>query len=111
MDERAWIATAEGVVVTVRLTPKGQRDAVEGVGRLADGRMALKVRVRAAPSGGEANAGLRRLLADLIGVAASRIDIVAGVSTRIKRVRIVGDATALAAACARLVDAASAPRS
>jgi uncharacterized protein len=111
MDERPWIATAKGVVVTVRLTPKGQRDAVEGIGRLADGRMALKVRVRAAPSGGEANAGLRQLLADVTGVAASRIAIVAGVSARIKRVRILGDATALAAACTRLMDAALAPRS
>jgi uncharacterized protein len=110
MGECPWVATAEGVVVTVRLTPKGRRDAVEGVGRLADGRMALKVRVRAAPSGGEANAGLRQLLADLLGVAVSRIDVVAGVSARIKRVRIVGDATALATACGRLADAAPASR-
>ena len=110
MGERPWIATAEGVVVTVRLTPKGGRDAVEGVGRLADGRMALKVRVRAAPSGGEANAGLRQLLADQLGVAASRVDVVAGVAARIKRVRIVGDATALAAACGRLTRVTPPPR-
>jgi len=110
MGECPWIATAEGVVVTVRLTPKGGHDAVEGVGRLADGRMVLKVRVRAAPTGGQANAGLRRLLADLLGVAASRIDVVAGASARIKRVRIIGHAAALTAAFGRLSGCASAPQ-
>jgi uncharacterized protein len=109
MGERPWITTAEGVVVTVRVTPRGGRDAVEGVGRLPDGRMVLKVRVRAAPSAGEANAGLRRLLADRLGVAPSRIDVVAGASARIKQVRIAGNAAALAAACAQLWPAAPAP--
>jgi uncharacterized protein len=87
MGERPWTATADGVVVTVRLT-------------------ALKIRVRAAPTGGEANASLRQLLADRLGVAASRIDVVAGASARIKRVRIVGNTAALTAAFGRLVGAA-----
>ena len=56
MGEPPWTATADGVVVTVRLTPRGRHDAVEGVDRLADGRTALKIRVRAAPTGGEATA-------------------------------------------------------
>ena len=50
----------DGVVVTVRLTPKGGRDAIDGIETLADGRAVLKVRVRAAPSEGEANAALCR---------------------------------------------------
>jgi uncharacterized protein len=110
MDERPWIATADGVVVTVRLTPKGRRDAVEGVGRLADGRMVLKVRVRAAPIGGQANAGLAKLLAHLLGVAASRIDVVAGASARTKRVKIAGNAAVLAAEFGRLLGSAPAPQ-
>ena len=110
MDEHPWFATADGVVVTVRLTPRGRHDAVEGVDCLADGRRVLKVRVRAAPTGGQANAGLKQLLANLLGVAASRIEIVAGASARIKRVQIAGNATALAAALARLSGPAPAPR-
>jgi uncharacterized protein len=106
MGERPWTATADGVVVTVRLTPRGRHDAYEAVDLLADGRTSLKIRVRAAPTGGEANAGLRQLLADRLGVAASRIDVVAGASARIKRVRIVGNTTALTAAFGRLVGAA-----
>jgi uncharacterized protein len=108
MGEYPWIPTADGVVVTVRLTPRARHDAVEGVDRLADGRMALKIRVRAAPTGGQANAGLRQLLADRLGVAASHIDVVAGASARIKRVRIAGNTSALTAAIGRLVGAAPA---
>ena len=106
MGEPPWTATADGVVVTVRLTPRGRHDVVEGVDRLADGRMALKIRVRATPTGGQANASLRQLLAGRLGVAASRIDVVAGASARIKRVRIVGNTTALTTAFGRLVGAA-----
>jgi uncharacterized protein len=110
MGEYPWIPTTDGVVVTVRLTPRGRHDAVEGVDRLADGRMALKIRVRAAPTGGQANAGLRQLLADRLGVAASHIDVVAGASARIKRVRIAGNTSALTAAIGRLVGVAPAPQ-
>jgi uncharacterized protein len=40
----------------VRLTPKGSRDEIGGAERLAGGRVVLKVRVRAVPQDGEANA-------------------------------------------------------
>ena len=36
-----WIAGAGAVAVTVRLTPKGGRDAIDGVETLADGRTVL----------------------------------------------------------------------
>src|SRR6516225_3586925 len=69
MDERPWGAAPNGIVLTVRLTPKGARDAIEGIERLADRRCALKVRVRAAPSEGAANAALVALIAKAAGVA------------------------------------------
>ena len=68
MSGRAWSLAADGVVVLVRLTPRGGRDAIEGVEELADGRSVFKVRVRAAASEGEANAALVRLLAKTLGV-------------------------------------------
>jgi len=49
MGERAWSAAADGIVIAVRLTPKGGRDALDGMARLSDGQMVLKARVRAAP--------------------------------------------------------------
>ena len=59
-------------VLDVRLTPRGGRDAIEGVEQLADGRAVLKARVRAAPSEGEANAALCRLIADALGPRRAR---------------------------------------
>jgi uncharacterized protein (TIGR00251 family) len=97
-----WTATADGLVITVRLTPKGGRDAIDGVERLADGRAVVRARVRAAPSDGAANAALLRLLADRLDVAPRDITLTAGTTGRIKRIRIAGDGTVLAAALGRI---------
>ena len=70
MAARPWTVAADGVVIAVRLTPRGGRDAIDGIEQLADGRSVLKVRVRAAASEGEANAALVKLIARTLGVAA-----------------------------------------
>jgi uncharacterized protein (TIGR00251 family) len=93
----------DGLIVDVRLTPRGGRDAIEGIERRADGRAVLKARVRAAPFEGEANAALCRLVAGAVGVAARQVTLVSGETARVKRVRIAGDAAGLAATLARLV--------
>jgi uncharacterized protein (TIGR00251 family) len=83
--------------LTVRLTPKGGRDAVDGIEQMADGRSVLKVRVRAAASEGEANAALIQLMAKTMGVAPRSIELAAGTTSRIKRLRIAGAGPGLAA--------------
>ncbi len=100
-----WQVLADGVALTVRLTPKGGRDAIDGIEQTADGRSVLRVRVRAAPREGEANAALVRLLAKSLGVAPRQVSLVAGETARIKRLRIAGAGPALAAALAGLVGA------
>jgi uncharacterized protein len=95
--DRPWRIEADGLTLAVRLTPKGGRDAVGTVERLADGRSILKVRVRAAASEGEANAALLKLLGRTLGVAARDVSLVAGASARLKRVKVVGSGAALAA--------------
>lgn len=102
---RAWTVGADGVVVTVRLTPKAARDAIEAIETLADGRAVLKVRVRALPMEGEANAALCRVLARALGVPSGRVEMTGGAASRIKRVKIVGDAAALGAALEKLTRA------
>jgi hypothetical protein len=94
---RPWRIEAGGLVVAVRLTPKGGRDAVDGVERLADGQGVLKARVRAAASEGEANAALIKLLAKTLDVPARDVSLVAGATARLKRLRIAGPGAALAA--------------
>ncbi len=88
--QRPWSTTADGLVLAVRLTPKGGRDAIEGIEQLADGRSVLKVRVRAAASEGAANAALVQLVAKSMGVAARDVSLMAGATSRIKRLRIGG---------------------
>lgn len=97
-----WAVSADGLIVTVRLTPKGGRDAIEGIEHLADGRPVLKARVRAAPSEGEANLALERLLARTLGVPTRQVNLVGGATSRIKRVHVLGDARSLIAALARI---------
>jgi uncharacterized protein (TIGR00251 family) len=84
-------------MLTVRLTPKGGRDAIDGIERMADGRSVLKVRVRAAASEGEANAALIQLIAKTMGVAPRSVEFAAGATSRVKRLRIVGAGQVLAA--------------
>ena len=102
LDARPWTIAADGIIVAIRLTPKGGRDAVDGIERLADGRSVLGVRVRAAPHEGAANAALSRLLADALGTARRNVSIVSGVTARLKRIKIAGDGAGLAAALDRL---------
>jgi uncharacterized protein YggU (UPF0235/DUF167 family) len=92
-----WSTTASGLSVTVRLTPRGGRDAIDGIETLADGRPVLKARVRAAPTEGEANAALIALIAKTLDVARSKVTLAAGGSARIKRIAIEGDGISLAA--------------
>jgi uncharacterized protein len=104
--QRPWAACADGLLVSVRLTPRGGRDLIEGIELLADGRCVLKARVRAAATEGEANEALMRLLARSAGVAPRAVRLVAGATARLKRLHIDGDAVALGTALARLADAA-----
>ena len=101
-EPAAWTRIEGGVSVCVRVTPRGGRDAVEGIVELADGRRALKVRVSVAPEDGKANAALVRLLAKTLGVPAAKVELVSGAAARLKIFRIAGDAEALAARLAAL---------
>jgi len=103
VQHEPWTANADGVVLDVRLTPRGGRDAIEGIERRADGRNVLKVRVRAAPSGGEANAALCRLIAERLGVPARDVSVAAGAASRVKRIRVSGQAAVLVPALQTLV--------
>jgi len=96
--DRPWVVCAEGLIVTVRLTPKAGRDSIDGIMHLSDGRSVLKARVSAAPSDGEANSALARLLAQTLRTAPRNVMLVGGTTSRIKRMLIKGDVRAVVAA-------------
>jgi len=102
MTPQPWSAGAGGVALDVRLTPKGGRDASDGVETLSDGRRVLKVRVRAAPREGEANEALCRLIAKSLSVAPRAVTLTSGATSRSKRLAIAGDVSALISALEKL---------
>ena len=99
---RPWRDTREGIALDIRLTPRGGRDALDGIETLADGRVVLKARVRAAPTEGEANTALIRLLAQEFGLSRSQVAIVSGASARLKTVALRGEAGSLATRLGKL---------
>lgn len=91
-----WRIEPDRLVLFVRLTPKGGRDAVDGVETGADGKPHVKIRVSAPPEDGKANAALIGLLAKACGVPKSSVSILSGQTSRLKQVAIAGDGTSLA---------------
>jgi uncharacterized protein (TIGR00251 family) len=85
-----WRAEADGIALWLRLTPKGGKDAVDGVETLSDGRRVIKARVRAAPENGKANAALIELVAKLLRAPKSAVSIRSGETARIKQIFIAG---------------------
>ena len=94
---RPWKNLPGAFLVRVRATPKGGRDAIDGIAELGD-ECVLKIRVRAAPTDGEANSGLARVLAKSAGVPPSAVSLLQGAAGRLKTFRIAGDPAKLAAA-------------
>lgn len=77
--------TADGVVLTVRVIPRGGRAGIAGT--RGD---ALLVRLQSPPVDGAANAELVSLLADRLDVSRRSVSIVSGERSRTKRIRISG---------------------
>ncbi|MCT8268506.1 DUF167 family protein [Afifella sp. JA880] len=88
-------ATSEGLLLSVRLTPKAAKDALEGVEELADGRAVIKARVRAVPEKGAANKALENLVAKTLGVPKSSVSLASGGTSRVKVLFLAGDADEL----------------
>lgn len=76
---------SDGVVISVRVSPGASRDRVIGehVG-------ALKVSVSAPPEKGKANKAVCALIAKTLGVAKSSVGVVAGETSRDKKVLVCG---------------------
>ena len=63
---------------------------LDGWGQDEAGRTYLKARVSAAPTEGQANAALIKLIAKRLGVAKSAVSIVSGESARLKTLEVQG---------------------
>lgn len=74
----------------IKLTPGAAVDRIDGWEADADGRPVLKVRVRARPVDGEANAALIQLLARSLGVARGMVTLARGGQSRLKMIEVAG---------------------
>ena len=74
-----------GAALAIRVTPRASRNEIVGV--LSDG--TIKIHLTAPPVEGKANELLVAFLAEILDVAPSRIDIVAGETGRDKLVSIL----------------------
>ena len=90
------------LLLFVRVTPKSAKDAVGDVETRADGRSHVKMRVRAAPEDGRANAAVCRLAADFFDLPASAASLVGGQTSREKTLGLSGSPGNLDDGLARL---------
>ena len=83
--------TARGgtIVFSVRVIPRASRDSIDG-----EFQGAHKVHLTAPPVDGRANDALCRILADRLNVPVSTVKILAGETSRTKRVEVRGIAAA-----------------
>ena len=88
---------AEGVLLAVRITPRGGRNAIDGVGTDGAGRAELRIRLAAPPVDGAANAALIDFLAATLRLRKRDITILSGETGRSKRLLLKGDSAAIAA--------------
>ena len=75
----------KGAAIAVRVTTRASKNQI--VGALSDG--TIKIRITAAPTEGQANDELVKFLSDVLGVAKSRIEIVAGSTGRDKLISVL----------------------
>jgi len=88
-------ATAGGLVIHLRVTPNAGLDRIEGIEVRDDGQAVLRLRVKAVPDKGKANAAVVALLAEALGIAKGKVGVIAGETARLKTVAVDGDSAEL----------------
>jgi uncharacterized protein (TIGR00251 family) len=74
-----------GAAIAVRVTPRASRNKIAEI--LPDG--TIKIHIAAPPVDGEANEKLIEFLSDVLNIAKSRLEIVAGESGRDKLISVL----------------------
>lgn len=90
-----WHVSANGVRLAVLLNPNSAREEILGVVALADGKIFLKIKVRAVPEKGKANKAAIGFIAKQLGVAKSTFTQLSGATSRQKMFEISGESAIL----------------
>ena len=100
-----WREAKGGVLVALRVTPNAGADAIEGEEARDDGSRVLRVRVKAVPDKGKANAAVIALLAKALRLSKSSISLVSGETSRHKTLRLAGESGEIASRLDALITA------
>ena len=86
----SWLTdTPAGAVLNLRIVPRAHKNAIQG-----EHGDALKIRLRAPPVDGAANAALVEFLADIFSLPRARVQLLSGATSRNKRVLLAGCSSA-----------------
>ena len=97
---RPWREAPPGLTIAVRATPRASRSAL-----LPGTPEHFAARIAAPPVEGAANAALIELVAKAFGVAKRDVTLIAGDTSRVKRLSIAGNPKTLAGIAASLYGA------
>jgi uncharacterized protein len=75
----------ESCIINIRVVPRSSKVIIEALGHDQ-----YKIKLTSPPVDGEANEQLVRVLAAKLSIPSNQIEIVSGVKSRLKRVRIIG---------------------
>ncbi len=78
----------DGIIFRVRVQPASGKNEIVGV--QGD---ALKIKINSPPLKGKANKALVGFLARKLGVKNSGVEIITGHTTRLKRIKVIGEGT------------------
>lgn len=81
-----WRLEPDRAILEIRAMPGARAERVDGIGRDAQDRLHLVIRLRAPAVEGKANAALIAFLAKRLGCPRSRLGLMAGATSRLKRV-------------------------
>ena len=78
----------DGIIFKIKVQPASDKNEIVGV--QGD---ALKIKINAPPLKGKANKALVDFLAGKLGVKNSQVEIINGHTTRLKRIKVIGEGT------------------
>jgi uncharacterized protein (TIGR00251 family) len=88
-DPPYFTRTPEGLVISLKVTPKASKNALEGLLE-EEGKYYLKAKITAPPEDGKANKALLKFLSKTWKIPTSSMTLISGETSRYKRVMVVG---------------------
>ena len=105
-----FAAVKDGVSLAVRITPRADRNQMQGVFQGADGSAALHLRLAAPPVDGAADRALVAFLSDALGLTKSDITIRSGETGRLKILHLSGDSSVVVVRLSKWIELGQAKR-